>query len=83
MKTLFAIAATLVSLNFTQVEAKPFGILEIQKSGAGQGQIDRSEMPLLEISCFGCISPRSGMPRTNYVRPHINNGRMVGGYWRS
>ena len=83
MKTLFAIAVTLISLNFSQVEAKRYSILEIQKFGAGQGNVDRSSMPLLELSCLGCISPRSGMPRTNYVRPHFNSGRLVGGYWRS
>ena len=37
-----------------------------------------------EISCYGCISPRTGRPRTNYVRPHYrSNGTHVQGYYRS
>ncbi len=83
MKTLFAIAVTLVSLNLSVVEAKPFSVFEIQKSGSGQINSNHSNLPLMEISCFGCSSSGTGMPRTNYVRPHINNGRFVGGYWRS
>ena len=82
MKILFAIALTLVSITFNQVEAKPMGIFEIQKSGSGQIN-NHSNSPLIEISCFGCLSPQSGRPRSNYVRPHINNGRVIGGYWRS
>ena len=34
--------------------------------------------------CQGCISPRTGRPRNNYVRPHDRgNGTRVEGYWRS
>jgi len=33
--------------------------------------------------CYGCISERTGLPRTEYVRPHIKNGRWVGGDYRS
>ena len=41
------------------------------------------QFPELQMSCFGCMSPNTGRPRTNYVRPHYNNGRFVGGYFRS
>ena len=33
--------------------------------------------------CYGCISERTGLPRTEYVRPHIKSGRWVAGYYRS
>jgi hypothetical protein len=37
-----------------------------------------------ELACFGCISPSTGRPRTNFVRPHFrSNGTHVGGYYRS
>ena len=45
-------------------------------------------MPTVETTviqaCYGCISPNTGRPRTNYVRPHFrSNGTYVGGYYRS
>ncbi len=83
MKTLLAIVAALISINFAEVEAKPYSVLELQQSGNDQIKIDRSETTLMQISCFGCISPETGRMRNNYVRPHYNNGRFVGGYWRS
>ena len=37
-----------------------------------------------EQVCYGCISPSTGRPRTQYVQPHIrSNGTYVNGYWRS
>ena len=37
-----------------------------------------------EISCYGCISPRTGRFRNEYVRPHFrSNGTYVNGYFRS
>jgi hypothetical protein len=34
--------------------------------------------------CFGCTSSITGLPRTQYVRPHFrSNGAFVSGYWRS
>ena len=34
--------------------------------------------------CYSCISPNTGRPRTNYVRPYTRrNGTYVNGYWRS
>jgi hypothetical protein len=33
--------------------------------------------------CYGCISDITGLPRTEYVRPHYNSGRYVDGYFRS
>ena len=37
-----------------------------------------------EVSCYGCISPRTYRPRTNWVRPYYrSNGTYVRGYWRS
>ena len=34
--------------------------------------------------CFGCLSSTTGLPRTEYVRPHYrSNGTYVGGYYRS
>jgi hypothetical protein len=39
---------------------------------------------IIEQICMGCISPSTGRPSTNYVRPHIrSNGAYVGGYYRS
>ena len=38
----------------------------------------------MEQACYGCISPTTGRPRTNFVRPYIrSNGTFVNGYWRS
>ena len=38
----------------------------------------------MEQVCFGCISPSTGRPRTNFVSPHFrSNGTFVNGYWRS
>ena len=34
-------------------------------------------------ACYGCISERTGLPRTEYVRPHYRSGRYVNGYYRS
>lgn len=34
-------------------------------------------------ACYGCISERTGLPRTHYVRPHYRNGSYVNGYYRS
>ena len=37
-----------------------------------------------EQACYGCISPSTGRPRTEYVQPHFrSNGTFVNGYWRS
>ncbi|MDC0378976.1 hypothetical protein OAM79_00615 [Litorivicinus sp.] len=37
-----------------------------------------------EQACYGCISPSTGRPRTEYVQPHFrSNGTYVNGYWRS
>ena len=33
--------------------------------------------------CYGCTSNITGLPRTEYVRPHYNSGRYVDGYFRS
>ena len=33
--------------------------------------------------CYGCISESTGLPRTEYVRPHFKSGRYVGGHHRS
>jgi len=33
--------------------------------------------------CYGCFSQSTGLPRTEYVQPHFNSGRYVGGYYRS
>ena len=46
--------------------------------------INREENKPLVLSCLGCISSVTGLPRTNYVSPHYrSNGTYVDGYYRS
>ena len=38
----------------------------------------------LDPVCYGCTSSVTGLPRTEYVRPHVrSNGTSVQGYYRS
>ena len=40
--------------------------------------------PTYSPICYGCTSSITGLPRTEYVRPHYrSNGAFVGGYYRS
>jgi len=40
--------------------------------------------PAYSPICYGCTSSITGLPRTEYVRPHYrSNGAFVGGYYRS
>jgi len=45
---------------------------------------DETSAGFKELACFGCSSTVTGLPRTNYVRPHVrSNGTYVQPYWRS
>jgi hypothetical protein len=39
--------------------------------------------PNVTSICYGCTSSVTGLPRTEYVRPHYNSGNYVSGYYRS
>ena len=83
MKTLLAAAIALTSVNFSVVQASPFESWMDNDKIKPQILIYHPEVPEYKIACYGCLSRETGRPRTNYVRPHINNGRYVEGYWRS
>ena len=45
---------------------------------------DETPVGVKELACYGCRSPETGRPRTNYVQPHFRgNGAYVQPYWRS
>jgi len=77
---LFAAAIALVSAA-TSVSANPTIFIESDPNIFVNNPVIEG---LEEMACFGCISPETGRPRTNYVRPHVRrNGTPVPGYWRS
>ena len=94
LKTLLTALIVLTALNISEAEAgayqnwmnygKTNDNMVVNPSEFKDNMLIKlPEFPELQMSCFGCISPNTGRPRTNYVRPHFNNGRFVGGYYRS
>ena len=64
-------AAPMLDNGFSWKSDKP---LQISDTILGAGE---------EFACWGCLSPDTGRPRNNFVRPHYNNGNFIDGYWRS
>ena len=81
-KTIIAAVITLVTATAAySVSASPFGAITNDPDVLVHNPIPQE---VEEMACYGCISPRTGRPRTNYVRPHYRgNGTYVRGYWRS
>lgn len=81
MRNFIIVTAALLFAATSSASATPFTPLENNPDVL----VNQPVPPQLDhLVCFGCVSPSTGMPRTNYVRPHYrSNGSFVNGYWRS
>jgi hypothetical protein len=90
-KLTLAIAATLMLTAATANASSMFDPFKANTSGAfGSTHSDAlinnptTRNPAYSPICFGCTSSITGLPRTEFVRPHTrSNGTHVDGYYRS
>jgi hypothetical protein len=81
MKKIIIAAAIALMSATTAVSASPFSSYASNPNVLVNKPVVKA---MDELACFGCISPSTGRPRTNFVRPHFrSNGSFVGGYYRS
>jgi hypothetical protein len=81
MKKIIVAAAIALMSATANVSASPFSSIESNPNVLVNKPIVKA---MVELACYGCISPSTGRIRDNYVRPHFrSNGAFVNGYWRS
>ena len=81
MKKIIVAAAIALMSATANVSASPFSSIESNPNVLVNKPTVKA---MVELACYGCISPSTGRIRNNYVRPHFrSNGAFVNGYWRS